>query len=102
MAATRRCSGNGDCLSGYAEKYHRAGRQRLLYSGLKEKSPIVMQVVPSSIKTNELHALLLGAIAPRPICFASTIDKDGNPNLSPFSFFNIFGSNPPTIIFSPA
>ncbi|MBV8254912.1 MAG: flavin reductase family protein [Chitinophaga sp.] len=61
-----------------------------------------MQVVPSSIKTNELHALLLGAIAPRPICFASTIDKDGNPNLSPFSFFNIFGSNPPTIIFSPA
>ncbi|RAJ75442.1 flavin reductase (DIM6/NTAB) family NADH-FMN oxidoreductase RutF [Chitinophaga dinghuensis] len=61
-----------------------------------------MQIVPSSIKTNELHALLLGAIAPRPICFASTLDKDGNPNLSPFSFFNIFGSNPPTIIFSPA
>ncbi len=61
-----------------------------------------MQIIPSSIKTNELHAMLLGAIAPRPICFASTMDKDGNPNLSPFSFFNIFGSNPPTIIFSPA
>lgn len=42
------------------------------------------------------------AIAPRPICFASTIDKDGNVNLSPFSFFNLFSSNPPIVIFSPA
>ncbi len=42
------------------------------------------------------------AIAPRPICFASTIDKDGNTNLSPFSFFNLFSSNPPIVIFSPA
>lgn len=50
----------------------------------------------------EFHNLLLTAIAPRPICFASTIDKDGTPNLSPFSFFNVFGSNPPTLIFSPA
>lgn len=50
----------------------------------------------------EFHNMLLTAIAPRPICFASTIDKDGNPNLSPFSFFNIFGSNPTTLIFSPA
>jgi flavin reductase (DIM6/NTAB) family NADH-FMN oxidoreductase RutF len=50
----------------------------------------------------EFHNLLLTAIAPRPICFASTIDKEGNPNLSPFSFFNVFGSNPPTVIFSPA
>src|SRR5687768_14887959 len=41
-------------------------------------------------------------IAPRPVCFASTIDKDGNVNLSPFSFFNLFSSNPPIIIFSPA
>jgi len=45
---------------------------------------------------------LLGAIAPRPIAFASTIDADGNPNLSPFSFFNVFGANPPLLIFSPA
>jgi flavin reductase (DIM6/NTAB) family NADH-FMN oxidoreductase RutF len=45
---------------------------------------------------------MLGSIAPRPIAFASTIDKDGNPNLSPFSFFNCFGSNPPILIFSPA
>jgi len=42
------------------------------------------------------------AIAPRPICFASTIDKNGNVNLSPFSFFNLFSSNPPIVIFSPA
>jgi flavin reductase (DIM6/NTAB) family NADH-FMN oxidoreductase RutF len=49
-----------------------------------------------------LHAYLLGAIAPRPICFASTIDEDGNMNLSPFSFFNVFGSKPPILVFSPA
>jgi flavin reductase (DIM6/NTAB) family NADH-FMN oxidoreductase RutF len=42
------------------------------------------------------------AIAPRPVCFASTIDKEGNINLSPFSFFNIFSSNPPILVFSPA
>src|SRR3954464_8114300 len=42
------------------------------------------------------------AIAPRPICFASTIDKEGNVNLSPFSFFNLFSSNPPIVIFAPS
>lgn len=57
---------------------------------------------PKNIKTPELHGILLGAIAPRPIAFASTIDKEGNVNLSPFSFFNVFGSNPPILIFSPA
>lgn len=61
-----------------------------------------MKIVPGEIKTGLLHGYLLGAIAPRPICFASTIDADGNPNLSPFSFFNVFGSKPPTVIFSPA
>ncbi len=50
----------------------------------------------------ELQALLQTAVAPRPIALASTIDKNGNPNLSPFSFFNIFSSNPPILIFSPA
>jgi flavin reductase (DIM6/NTAB) family NADH-FMN oxidoreductase RutF len=49
-----------------------------------------------------LHQYLLSAVAPRPIAFASTIDAEGNPNLSPFSFFNVFGSNPPMAIFSPA
>lgn len=48
------------------------------------------------------HAHLLGAVGPRPIALASTMDIDGNPNLSPFSFFNVFSSNPPTLIFSPA
>ncbi|WP_291911739.1 flavin reductase family protein [Chitinophaga sp. CB10] len=61
-----------------------------------------MQIDPKSIKTSELHAYLLGAISPRPICFASTVDKNGVPNLSPFSFFNVFGSNPATLIFSPS
>jgi flavin reductase (DIM6/NTAB) family NADH-FMN oxidoreductase RutF len=61
-----------------------------------------MKIVPGEIKTAQLHAYLLGAIAPRPICFASTIDNNGNANLSPFSFFNVFGSKPPILIFSPA
>jgi flavin reductase (DIM6/NTAB) family NADH-FMN oxidoreductase RutF len=49
-----------------------------------------------------LQSYLQSAVAPRPIAFASTIDEDGNPNLSPFSFFNVFSSNPPILIFSPA
>ncbi len=61
-----------------------------------------MRVVPGEVKTAQLHAHLLGAVAPRPICFASTVDVDGRPNLSPFSFFNVFGSKPPVLIFSPA
>ncbi|MBK6263436.1 flavin reductase family protein [Marivirga sp. S37H4] len=60
------------------------------------------KIDPKSIKTPELHGLLLGAIAPRPIAFASTIDQAGKVNLSPFSFFNVFGANPPTLIFSPS
>ena len=54
------------------------------------------------LKPANLQNYLQHAIAPRPICFASTIDKDGNINLSPFSFFNLFSSNPPIVIFSPA
>ncbi len=61
-----------------------------------------MIITPGEISTKQLHAYLLGSVAPRPICFASTIDKDGNANLSPFSFFNVFGSKPPIAIFSPA
>ena len=61
-----------------------------------------MRIIPGEIKTGQLHSFLLGAIAPRPICFASTIDAEGRPNLSPFSFFNVFGSKPPLLIFSPA
>jgi flavin reductase (DIM6/NTAB) family NADH-FMN oxidoreductase RutF len=61
-----------------------------------------MKITPGEIKTGELHSYLLGAVAPRPICFASTVDAAGRSNLSPFSFFNVFGSNPTTLIFSPA
>jgi flavin reductase (DIM6/NTAB) family NADH-FMN oxidoreductase RutF len=62
----------------------------------------MLSIIPGQIKTGQLHAYLLGAIAPRPICFASTVNEAGLPNLSPFSFFNVFGSNPPTLIFSPS
>ena len=54
------------------------------------------------LKTADVQNYLQHAIAPRPICFASTIDKAGQVNLSPFSFFNLFSSNPPVVIFSPA
>lgn len=54
------------------------------------------------LKPAERQNFLQHAIAPRPVCFASTIDKVGNVNLSPFSFFNLFSSNPPVIVFSPA
>lgn len=52
--------------------------------------------------TPKFHSYLLGAVAPRPIAFASTVDEQGRPNLSPFSFFNVFGSNPAVMVFSPA
>lgn len=61
-----------------------------------------LTITPGTVKTRELHGYLLGATSPRPIAFASTISKDGVPNLAPFSFFNVFSSNPPTLIFSPA
>jgi flavin reductase (DIM6/NTAB) family NADH-FMN oxidoreductase RutF len=61
-----------------------------------------MKIIPGEVKTGYLHGLMLGAIAPRPIAFVSTVDREGRPNLSPFSFFNAFGSKPPTVAFSPA
>lgn len=57
---------------------------------------------PSEISAAALQGYLQGAIAPRPIAFASTIDKNGTVNLSPFSFFNMFSTKPPILIFSPA
>ncbi len=57
---------------------------------------------PKELSVQKLHGLLLSAVAPRPIAFASTIDAAGNPNLTPFSFFNVFSANPPILIFSPA
>ncbi len=55
-----------------------------------------------SINQSYLHRILLNSVAPRPIAFVSTIDDEGRPNLAPFSFFNAFGVNPGTLIFSPA
>lgn len=61
-----------------------------------------MKIDPKEIPVSKLHGYLLGAVAPRPIAFASTVDKEGRVNLSPFSFFNVFSANPPILIFSPA
>jgi flavin reductase (DIM6/NTAB) family NADH-FMN oxidoreductase RutF len=60
------------------------------------------KIDPNNTDLKFLHHIILGSVAPRPIAFASTIDKNGNPNLSPFSYFNAFGVNPVTLIFSPA
>jgi flavin reductase (DIM6/NTAB) family NADH-FMN oxidoreductase RutF len=57
---------------------------------------------PATIPHAESHRYLLGGVAPRPIAFVGTLDAEGRPNLSPFSFFNAFGANPPVIAFSPA
>lgn len=57
---------------------------------------------PKEVTPQELQGYLQTAVAPRPIAFASTLDEEGNPNLSPFSFFNVFSSNPPILVFSPA
>lgn len=62
----------------------------------------MLNIDPKEIETRDLHGYLLGGVGPRPIALASTMDKHGNPNLSPFSFFNVFSANPPIAIFSPA
>jgi len=61
----------------------------------------MLSIDPKTLPIPQLHAYLMGAVGPRPIAFASTIDKEGRPNLAPFSFFNVFSSNPPILIFSP-
>ncbi len=62
----------------------------------------MISVDPKETKTALVHSYLLGAVAPRPIAFASTTDANGNINLSPFSFFNCFSAKPPILVFSPA
>jgi len=62
----------------------------------------MLTIDPKELSPAKLQGYLQSAVAPRPIAFASTIDKNGKPNLSPFSFFNIFSSNPPILVFSPA
>ena len=62
----------------------------------------MLSLDPKELTVQRLHQLLLGAIGPRPIAFASTLDQEGNANLAPFSFFNVFSANPPILVFSPA
>lgn len=62
----------------------------------------MISIEPKDLSPVKLQGYLQGAVGPRPIAFASTVDINGNPNLSPFSFFNVFSSNPPILIFSPA
>ncbi|HTL81532.1 MAG TPA: flavin reductase family protein [Bacteroidia bacterium] len=62
----------------------------------------MLSLDPNDLKTNVLHQYLLYSVAPRPIAFASTVDKDGKVNLSPFSFFNVFSARPPIAVFSPS
>ncbi|ELR69678.1 Nitrilotriacetate monooxygenase component B [Fulvivirga imtechensis AK7] len=62
----------------------------------------MLTIDPKEVSIGKMHGYLLGAVAPRPIAFASTVDKEGNVNLSPFSFFNCFSANPPILVFSPA
>ena len=57
---------------------------------------------PADLQPNEFYRYMIGTIGPRPIAFASTVDAQGNVNLSPFSFFNVFGYNPPTLVFAPS
>lgn len=60
------------------------------------------QIDPKTIPVPDVQRLLQGAIAPRPIALVSSLSADGIPNLSPFSFYNVFGANPPIVVFSPA
>ncbi|WBA42798.1 flavin reductase family protein [Hymenobacter canadensis] len=59
-------------------------------------------IVPSELSPTDWHPFMVGAVAPRPVAFVSTVATDGSVNLSPYSFFNCFGSNPPILAFSPA
>ncbi|MEN9941488.1 MAG: hypothetical protein RL286_986, partial [Bacteroidota bacterium] len=62
----------------------------------------MQSIDPKDLPIQRLHQLLLGAIGPRPIAFAATINAKGEHNLAPFSFFNVFSANPPILVFSPA
>ena len=86
----QRRDGPGIIGSWIKTKYHSISRQAML------------TIDPKEIPVPKMHSYLLGAVVPRPIAFASTIDKKGNVNLSPFSFFNCFSATPPILVFSPS
>jgi flavin reductase (DIM6/NTAB) family NADH-FMN oxidoreductase RutF len=60
-----------------------------------------MQINPSDLASNDLNRILLGTVVPRPIAWVSTINAQGQPNLAPFSFFNVVCTRPPTLLFCP-
>ena len=62
----------------------------------------MVSIDPKAISVQRLHHFLLAGVSPRPIALASTMDQHGQPNVAPFSFFNVFSANPPILIFSPA
>ena len=62
----------------------------------------MLTIDPKEVSLPKLHGYLLGAVVPRPIGFVSSIDRSGNINLSPFSYFNAFSANPPILVFSPS
>ena len=62
----------------------------------------MLEINPKDLSTKDLHGYLLSSVGPRPVALVSSIDNEGRPNLSPFSFFNVFSANPPIAIFSPA
>lgn len=68
----------------------------------KTTLPLMLTINPKEISVPRMHGYLLSAIVPRPIAFASSVDAEGHVNLSPFSFFNCFGANPPILVFSPS
>jgi flavin reductase (DIM6/NTAB) family NADH-FMN oxidoreductase RutF len=74
--------------------------KRILTFVLYIKSMLTLN--PKELATKDLHGYLLSSVGPRPIALASTVDENGRPNLSPYSFFNVFSANPPIAIFSPA
>lgn len=69
---------------------------------METKHPEYLSFDPKETSLSKFQGLVQGAVGPRPIAFASTLDAEGRPNLSPFSFFNVFGMNPPLLIFSPS
>jgi flavin reductase (DIM6/NTAB) family NADH-FMN oxidoreductase RutF len=62
----------------------------------------MIKIDPQTTPVPDFYQFLIGAVAPRPIAFVSTLDDEGNANLAPFSFFNVFSSNPPIVVFSAA
>ena len=93
----------------YIKKYNFSSGFNQKYAGgfcafryLWPKPISMISIAPKDLAPAQLQGYLQSAVGPRPIAFASTVDCNGRPNLSPFSFFNVFSSNPPILIFSPA